>query len=138
MRRLFVSLVTVVLLAACAGEPAGTTQTTAQPQTTTSQPPAETTTTSADPGTTVPQDPDHEMIIEGFAFSGPDTVSVGDSILVTNRDSLPHTWSSTDGDWSTGTLTQGMTFLHTFTEAGTFSYFCGIHPEMTGTITVEG
>jgi plastocyanin len=127
---------TVLLLAACAADP-GTTTTTAQDGATTTVPaPGETTTEAT---TTVPSgDADHQMVISGFAFSGPDTVRVGDTILVINDDTFPHTWTSEDGGWASGTLSTGQTFFYTFETAGTFDFLCTIHPEMTGTITVEG
>ena len=59
----------------------------------------------------------------------------------TNLDNAPHT--STSGDspvksdvWDTGTLTTNNSGSITFSEAGTFAYFCAIHPSMIGTVTV--
>jgi plastocyanin len=40
--------------------------------------------------------------------------------------------------FDSGTLAQGETFEFTFEEAGEFDFFCSVHPDMTGTITVEG
>jgi plastocyanin len=79
-----------------------------------------------------------DITISGFAYQGPATVSVGDTVTVTNNDAVGHTWSSVDGVFDSRTLAQGESFEYTFEEAGEFDYFCGIHPEMTGTITVEG
>lgn len=79
-----------------------------------------------------------EITISGFAFSGAETVSVGDTVVVTNVDAAPHTWTEVDRAFHSGTLDIDETYEHTFTEAGVFDYFCAIHPEMTGTITVEG
>ncbi len=42
----------------------------------------------------------------------------------------------TDG-FDSPTLGNGAECSHTFTEAGTFAYFCRFHPSMTATITVE-
>lgn len=81
---------------------------------------------------------DAEITIADFAFSGPDSVSVGETVQVTNNDSTGHTWTSDGGGFDSGTLNSGDTFEHTFDEAGEFDYFCAIHPNMTGTITVEG
>jgi plastocyanin len=137
MRTLSSVTVMVLLLAACAGDPVTTTTTVQDTATTTVPAPGETTTEATT--TTVPSsEADHQMVISGFAFSGPDTVRVGDTILVINDDTFPHTWTSEDGGWSSGTLTTGQTFVHTFEAAGTFDFLCTIHPEMTGTITVEG
>jgi hypothetical protein len=38
--------------------------------------------------------------------------------------------------WDSSVLTQGQTFSFTFTQAGTFPYFCEVHPNMTATIAV--
>jgi plastocyanin len=65
------------------------------------------------------------------------TISVGDSVRWTNNDDAPHTATHVDGDWDTGTLNQGESATLEFTEAGTFEYFCAIHPQMTATLTVE-
>ncbi len=139
MRRSIVIACVLALVTGCGGT-AGTT-TSSLPTTTISQPitttgSTDTSSTVAGSTTTIPDDADHELRIEGFAFSGPDTVGVGDTILVTNDDSLPHTWTSTEGGWNSGTLT-GQSFFYTFERAGTFEYFCGIHAEMRGNITVE-
>jgi len=79
-----------------------------------------------------------EITIENFAYSGPETASVGDTVTVTNQDSVGHTWTAVDGDFDSGTIPEGETFELTFEEAGEFEYFCSIHPQMEGTITVEG
>lgn len=78
------------------------------------------------------------IAIAGFAFSGVTEVPVGTTVVVTNEDGSPHTWTERNGVFQSGTLEQGDTFEFTFTEAGTFEYFCAIHPSMTGTITVTG
>lgn len=79
-----------------------------------------------------------EMTIVDFAFDGPQTVGVGDTITVTNEDTVAHTWTADEGDFDSGNLAQGDSFDFTFDEPGEFSFVCTIHPQMTGTITVEG
>src|SRR5918996_226615 len=81
---------------------------------------------------------DAEITIADFSFSGAESVSVGDTVEVINNDSVGHTWSAVDESFHSGTLASGDTFEFTFDEAGEFDYFCQIHPNMTGTITVEG
>ena len=73
--------------------------------------------------------------IRDFEF-GPATVSVnvGDSVTWTNRDSADHT--ATGQDFDTGTLSQGQSGSFRFSEAGSFSYVCSIHPNMRGTVQV--
>ncbi len=93
-------------------------------------------------------------------FEPPDaTIKLGETITWINDSPIPHT---TTGDpeknpvketrpdvvqlppgaetWDSGLLTQGQTFSHPFTVAGTYKYFCIPHvlSEMLGTITVEG
>jgi plastocyanin len=82
--------------------------------------------------------PDATITIADFAFDSPASVAVGDTVEVTNEDSVGHTWTATGGEFDSGTLDQGDTFEFTFDEAGEFDFFCSVHPDMTGTITVEG
>ena len=66
------------------------------------------------------------------------TVAVGTTVTWVSADpNLPHTSTSEDELWASGTLNEGDEFPFTFEEAGTFAYFCEVHPEMTGTIVVE-
>ena len=81
---------------------------------------------------------ENEIIIAGFAFTGDFEVAVGTTVTVTNTDTAPHTWTAADGSFDSSGLAQGDSFEFTFTEAGTFDFFCNIHPSMTGTITVVG
>ena len=53
-----------------------------------------------------------------------------------NRDSAPHTATADDGSFDTGELQEGKLKSETFKEAGEFTYFCSIHPNMHGTIRV--
>jgi plastocyanin len=77
--------------------------------------------------------------IADLAFD-PDTltVAVGTTVTWVSADpDLPHTSTSDDDLWASGTLNEGDEFPFTFEEAGTFAYFCEVHPDMTGTIVVE-
>ncbi|WP_158881392.1 cupredoxin domain-containing protein [Amycolatopsis anabasis] len=67
-------------------------------------------------------------------------IAVGDTVTWTNHDSAPHNVVVTDGPekFSSPLLQQGQSFSHTFTQAGTYSYYCSVHPDMKATLTVEG
>jgi plastocyanin len=77
------------------------------------------------------------VAIENFLYS-PATVSVnvGDTVTWTNRDEDPHTATASGGGFETGTLDQGQSGSHTFSEAGRFPYICALHPSMKGTVVV--
>src|SRR5689334_22846746 len=74
--------------------------------------------------------------INNFAFSPPSQpIQVGDTVTWVNMDLTTHTSTSgtppvADGNWASGFLSQNQSFSHTFTAAGTFSYFCSIHTFM--------
>jgi hypothetical protein len=66
---------------------------------------------------------------------------VGTTIIWENQDAAPHTSTSgvspnKDGIWDSGILNKGQTFELTFQDAGSFAYFCTVHPSMTATISV--
>lgn len=64
------------------------------------------------------------------------TVPAGATVTWTNAGQRTHTVSADDGSFDSGRLDPGETFSHTFTEPGTYTYHCGFHPEMQGTIKV--
>jgi plastocyanin len=79
-----------------------------------------------------------EVKIDNFSF-GPQaqTVAVGTTVTWTNRDDIPHTVVSMDGVFKSKVLDTDEKFSYTFAKAGTFDYFCSIHPKMTGKIVVQ-
>ncbi len=64
------------------------------------------------------------------------TAHVGDTLTWTNSGPSPHTATARDGSFDTGLLQKGQSAAHTFTHAGTFSYYCTVHPFMHGTVVV--
>jgi plastocyanin len=79
-----------------------------------------------------------EVKIDNFSF-GPEalTVAVGTTVTWTNRDDIPHTVVSTDGVFKSKVLDTDEKFSYTFAKAGTFPYFCSIHPKMIGKVVVQ-
>jgi plastocyanin len=76
----------------------------------------------------------------GVAFV-PTTINaaVGDVIVWTNNDTVPHTATlKDDAACTTPNLAGGETGGLTFSAAGTYAFFCKVHPSMTGTIEVAG
>jgi LPXTG-motif cell wall-anchored protein len=65
------------------------------------------------------------------------TISQGDTVTWTNNGPTPHSATSTGGSFDTGIFPAGQSRSHTFTEAGSFSYFCTPHPQMKGTVVVQ-
>jgi len=75
--------------------------------------------------------------IQGFAFNpGTITIKAGDTIVFKNFDGVAHT-ATQSGGFDTGLLAQGQSKSITFSQKGTFNYFCIPHPYMQGTIIVE-
>ena len=74
----------------------------------------------------------------------PAEVKVGESVTWTNGDSQIHTVTSgTVGSADSGSvfdssiLSPKATFDHTFETAGEYDYYCTLHPQMFGKITVS-
>ena len=81
--------------------------------------------------------------IKGFVYD-PEAISVavGAKITFTNEDGAPHTATSgasptADGVFETGTLKKGQAKSVKLAKAGTFAYYCAIHPFMKGTVIVK-
>jgi plastocyanin len=74
--------------------------------------------------------------IAAFAFEPAELrVPLGTAVTWTNNDPTAHTVTG-DG-FNTGPLEQGTTGTVAFDTAGTFDYFCAIHPTMRGSVIVE-
>jgi plastocyanin len=119
-------------IGACAGgatpTPAGTSAPSAPPA---SAPPASAAPSSAGGGASA-------VTIQNFAFNPPTlSVAVGTEVTWTNQDSTAHTVTFDSGGGASNNLAQSATYKQTFSSAGSFTYHCSIHPNMTGTVTVQ-
>jgi plastocyanin len=86
-----------------------------------------------------PNLPTSSVAIDNFSFSPASiTVPVGTTLTWTNRDDIPHTVASDDQKFKSKALDTDEKFSFTFTEPGTYSYFCSIHPKMVAKVIVEG
>jgi len=81
-----------------------------------------------------------EVKIDNFSF-GPATltVSVGTTVTWINRDDIPHTVVSSEDPkaFKSKVLDTDEKFSFTFAKAGTYPYFCSVHPKMTGKVIVQ-
>jgi plastocyanin len=67
------------------------------------------------------------------------TVPVGGTVTWTNSDAVDHTVTSMGrGPLGSATMNAGGTYSYTFTTAGTYMYYCAVHPDMMGTVVVSG
>ncbi|HXA56844.1 MAG TPA: cupredoxin family copper-binding protein [Candidatus Acidoferrum sp.] len=79
-----------------------------------------------------------EVKIDNFSFSPTElTVAAGTTVTWVNQDDVPHTVVGTGGAFKSKALDTDDKFSFTFDKAGTYAYFCGVHPMMTGKIVVK-
>jgi plastocyanin len=80
-----------------------------------------------------------QVKIDNFTFAPVAlTIPVGTTVQWVNRDDIPHTVVSDDKSTiKSKVLDTDEQFSYTFTKAGTYSYFCSIHPKMTGKVVVQ-
>jgi plastocyanin len=64
------------------------------------------------------------------------TVKAGTTIIFRNGDDIPHSIVGGKGEFHSKALDTGDSFSFTFTKAGSYGYFCGLHPHMQGKIVV--
>jgi plastocyanin len=122
----------IVLAAGCGGSTrggAGTTGGTTSPPASTA--PGETTTGGSPAGGA-------EVVMKGIKFV-PDslTVKVGQTVTWLNQDNTDHDIVAVQGEFKSGLFGQGKSFSFTFAKAGTYAYYCSVHPNMKGTIIVQ-
>lgn len=79
-----------------------------------------------------------DIKIDNFSFVPPVLkVAVGATVTWVNRDDIPHTAVSTEKVFKSKVLDTDDKYSFTFTKAGTYPYFCSLHPKMTGQVVVQ-
>jgi plastocyanin len=79
------------------------------------------------------------VTIQDVKYS-PQTIEIkkGETIAWDNKDLTPHTVTSEGGgELNSGSIEVDASWSHTFSQTGTFSYYCDYHPEMKGTVVVK-
>ncbi len=76
--------------------------------------------------------------IRDYAYKAPAvTIHTGNTVRFVNDDNDAHTVTSTDGLFGSKGLDTNGVWDHAFVKAGTYHYFCELHPHMKGTIIVK-
>jgi amicyanin len=88
-------------------------------------------------GAVAAQEP-NEVTIDNLTF-GPQelTVAVGTTVKWVNHDDIPHNVINKDKAFRSKALDTDDSYAFTFASAGTYDYFCGLHPHMQGKIIVK-
>ena len=93
--------------------------------------------------TDLPLEPDettphaHAIAIDNFRFAPTRAaVAIGTTVTWSNRDDAPHTVVNTERQFKSAVLDTGEQFSYRFERAGTYKYFCSLHPQMTGEVQV--
>jgi plastocyanin len=78
-----------------------------------------------------------EITINEHAFTPATlTVAKGTTVVWTNLDDTPHNVAANGKQFKSPALDTKDSFRWTFSEAGSFPYYCTLHPFMKGTVTV--
>ena len=98
---------------------------------------APTATPTATPAPPPPAVPGSVQIID-YDYSPKElSVAPGASVRFLNVGAKKHTVTATDGSFDSGLMSAGDAYSHTFNSAGSFQYYCDLHPDMVGTVTVS-
>ena len=89
-------------------------------------------------GAVAAQDATNVVTIDNFTFMPPElTVAVGTTVKWVNHDDIPHLVVNKDKAFRSKALDTDDSFSYTFDSAGTFDYFCALHPHMVGKVIVK-
>ena len=92
------------------------------------------------PGSSVPG---CEETADGCFIPSTVTIDVGSEVIWENSDTAAHTITSgtpmegPDGIFDSSLVMAGSSFSHVFAEAGSYDYFCMVHPWMQGMVMVS-
>jgi len=83
-------------------------------------------------------DPKATITIDNFTFTPAElTIAKGTTITWINHDDIPHSVVENDKKFRSKALDTDESYSFTFAAEGTFQYFCGLHPHMTGKVIVR-
>ena len=81
---------------------------------------------------------DKQIVVDNFSFAPASAaVAVGTTVTWTNHDDIPHNVVSPEQKFKSPVLDTDEKFSHKFEAAGTYKYYCSIHPRMTGQVVVR-
>jgi plastocyanin len=84
-----------------------------------------------------PQPPARVVSIGDNFFEPADAaIEPGDTVTWTNNGAVPHTVTAENGLFDSGVLDPGESYTVDFDGQGMVTYYCTIHPEMRGSLTV--
>ncbi|MGA9548086.1 MAG: cupredoxin family copper-binding protein [Rhodomicrobium sp.] len=76
--------------------------------------------------------------IDNFTFTPQEiTITRGTTLTWVNDDDIPHTVAATTQAFRSKAMDTEQKFSFTFTEPGTYEYFCSLHPHMQGKVIVK-
>jgi plastocyanin len=79
-----------------------------------------------------------KVTIDNFTFAPAElTISVGTTVTWDNHDDIPHSVVEKNKLFRSKALDTEDSYSFTFTSAGSYDYFCGLHPHMVGKIIVK-
>jgi plastocyanin len=88
-------------------------------------------------GARAAEDSKASVTIDNFTFTKAElTVPMGTTVTWVNHDDIPHSVVESGKTFRSKALDTDDSFSFTFTTAGTFQYFCGLHPYMVGKVIV--
>lgn len=88
-------------------------------------------------GTLAAEEPG-SITIDNFTFTPPElTIAVGTTVKWINHDDIPHSVVEKNKAFRSKALDTDDAYSFTFASAGTYDYFCGLHPHMQGKIIVR-
>ena len=80
-----------------------------------------------------------DIKIDNFTFAPQRLiVKAGTTVTWRNQDDIPHAIASSIRLFKSKALDTDESYAFTLKTAGTYEYFCSLHPQMIGTIVVEG
>jgi plastocyanin len=80
----------------------------------------------------------HAVTMRNFGFDpAVVTVAVGDTVVWTNADFVPHTATARDSAWDSKTIAGDSAWRYVARAPGRHPYYCVFHPNMQGTVEVR-
>jgi plastocyanin len=80
--------------------------------------------------------------VRGFAYEPAASplsaeIAVGDTVIWKNDDVVPHTATADTGEFDSGSIAAGGSWVYVATRSGSIAYHCAFHPTMKGMLVVR-